>query len=409
MSSRVPAGLLFSPRRIRFPAGAAAVDLRLPGGSARCVLQSAVGRGESRRAGEPAGAGGAPSEVGRWMPRSAREGRTRTTEARFPSPRDEGDRSRRARVERRTASAAGCRGRAERSAGRCGRRSRGGDRGRVTPGAGRPGAGGRGRRPGGGNGPSRARRRRGRGRCGGPPGGCCRRAGEHRGLRPAGGWSRPRRADEGDRCGWCRLRDGRPRTGRPDRRGRNQRHGGGRRRGPDRGGARQLAEEDRRVDLPHRRGRGGSAPGQVLAARTGTPEGDPAGERTQSRAQRGARRRLGRGPGEVLAARTGAPERDPARELAQPRDRATLGLGHDGDRRGAGRGRSGQATGPGRGRGQHRPQRRPPDRNAERAGVHRPGRDGSTGRGHGRRLAAAHLASRVVVRDRGRCRGQGEN
>jgi hypothetical protein len=104
--------------------------LRPPGGSARCQRQSAGGRGEIRRAeksaggrrctvgGEPGGGRVRPSGYG--VVRRPRDGPDR--------PGEEGDRSRRARVERRTASSGRCRGRAScgRTRGRRAQERRGG-------------------------------------------------------------------------------------------------------------------------------------------------------------------------------------------------------------------------------------------------------------------------------------------
>jgi hypothetical protein len=57
------------------PAGRRRTRLRLPGGSARCTGQSAVGRGENRRASKSVGGRSAPSEVSQRRPMSAGRGR----------------------------------------------------------------------------------------------------------------------------------------------------------------------------------------------------------------------------------------------------------------------------------------------------------------------------------------------
>jgi hypothetical protein len=68
-------------RRIRTTGRRRRVDLCLPGGSARCVEQSAVGRGEMRTAGSRSAAGGTPSEGSRVAEAGHRVRRCSETEA----------------------------------------------------------------------------------------------------------------------------------------------------------------------------------------------------------------------------------------------------------------------------------------------------------------------------------------
>jgi hypothetical protein len=95
-----------APRgRIRWPVRRRRTRLRLPGGSARCTGQSAGGRGENRRASKSGGGrsctvGGEP---GRPMS-AGKVGMARGPSRRSRSPGEGGDRSRRARGVRRTAS-----------------------------------------------------------------------------------------------------------------------------------------------------------------------------------------------------------------------------------------------------------------------------------------------------------------
>ena len=95
-----------APRgRIRWPVRRRRTRLRLPGGSARCTGQAAGGRGENRRASKSGGGrsctvGGEP---GRPMS-AGKVGMARGPSRRSRSPGEGGDRSRRARGVRRTAS-----------------------------------------------------------------------------------------------------------------------------------------------------------------------------------------------------------------------------------------------------------------------------------------------------------------
>jgi len=269
--------------------------------------------------------------------------------------------------------------------------------------------------------------------------------------RPAGGsgaFRRSARSYAGD--GHCSTGDRRhpPLSGR----GRTtvaQLRSGGRRRELDRGGAGHLAQHHGTVGGRLRSRAGRAAPGEVLAVRAGTPQG---GARDQAappvrvgcghvrRPDDGAAGRVDRGvgsrtPGQVLALRAGAPQRRAPNQGGEPADggRGRRG-GHLGNAR-CTRQRAGHGGRPDRTE-RHRPDGAPP--RARRAVVRRPPGSRAAGyrasaravedveqRGHaepglqgdrvvrqarrGRPLAAAHVASRSRVRDRGRCRGQGEN
>ncbi len=313
---RVPGDLGSPPERIRSAGRRRRGRLRLPGGSARCPEAVGGGRGENRRASQSVGGrtctvGGKPEAAGvglqvggsgtdpsvavtrgRGRPVSAGSGcaedgvqRLAAVVALAAVPRlfrSSGERApygaRRPGVPRRCGSASHRAGH------------------RVTASPGRPG-----------------RRRR-------PP--------VH--GRPAvgpGAFRRSTRSYAED--GHCSAGDRRqsPRAGRRRRTAGRKRHGGGRRRGLDRGDAGQFAQHHGWVDRALHRGGGGTAPGQVLPARTGAPHGGPAGEgadpsRHLDRRDCGGRGGRARAPREALAARSRTPHGGPADQAGEPRNRS---------------------------------------------------------------------------------------
>ena len=146
----------------------------------------------------------------------------------------------------------------------------------------------------------------------------------------------------------------------------------------------------------------------------------PRGPEPQSAIRRVSARRRGRSGGRgagsgVRQAAYSPCGPAPQRAARRARSRSpvigtALGLRHDGDR---GRARSGQrdAPGAGRGRRQHRPQRDGAGGGAEGGGVAPGGSAAPRARVRASERSPRCCSSRlqVVVRDRGRCRGQGEN